>query len=72
MREAPDKLNREIDELEQEMRFAESRARNLPLSVLDRAAGRTASGVSSLTLPQAEPTRDAVVADAEREADGGG
>ncbi len=72
VRKALDELNRELDELEQEMRFAESRARNLPFSVLGRTAGRTASGVSSLTLPQAEPTRDAVVADAEREADGGG
>ena len=46
VRKALDELNRELDELEQEMRFAESRARNLPFSVLGRTAGRTASGVS--------------------------
>ena len=72
VREALDELNREIDELDQEMRFAESRARNLPLAVLGRSAGRTAAGVSSFTLPQAEPTRGAVGADAQREADDDG
>ena len=74
VREALDELNREIDELEQEMRFAESRARNLPLSVLGRSASRTAVGVPSFTLPQAAPVRGAVGndADAEREAADGG
>ena len=74
VREALDELNREIDELELEMRFAESRARNLPLSVLGRSASRAAAGVPSFTLPQAEPTRGALGADAdgEREAAGGG
>ena len=74
VREALDELNREIDELEQEMRFAESRARNLPLAALGRSAGRAAAGVPSFTLPQAEPVRGAVGADAdaEREAVGGG
>ena len=74
VRDALDELNREIDELEQEMRFAESRARNLPLSVLGRSTGRTAVGVPSFTLPQAEPTRGALGADAdaEREAADGG
>ncbi|MCY4029643.1 MAG: integrating conjugative element protein [Acidobacteria bacterium] len=74
VRDALDELNREIDELDQEMRFGESRARNLPLSVLDRTAGRTAAGVPSFTLPQAQPTRGAVGtdADAEREAADGG
>ena len=72
VREALDELNREIDELEQEMRFAQARARNLPLAVLDRSAGRTASGASSFTLPQAEPVRGAVGADAGREAEAGG
>lgn len=72
--EALDELNREIDELEQEMRFAESRARNVPLSALGRSAGRTAVGVPSFTLPQAEPVRGALGADAdaEREAADGG
>ena len=74
VRDALDELNREIDELEQEMRFAESRARNLPLSALGRSAGRTAVGVPSFTLPQAEPLRGAIGADAdaEREAADGG
>ena len=74
VRDALDELNREIDELEQEARFAELRARNLPLSVLGRSAARAAAGVPSFTLPQAEPTRGAlgVDADAEREAAGGG
>ena len=74
VRDALDELNREIDELEQEMRFAESRARNVPLSVLGRSAGRAAVGVPSFTLPQAEPTRGAIGADAdaEREAADGG
>ena len=74
VREALDELNREIDELEQEMRFAESRARSLPLSVLGRSAGRTAVEVPAFTLPQAQPTRGAVGADADAErdaADGG-
>ena len=74
VREALDELNREIDELEQEMRFAESRARNVPLSALGRSVDRTAVEVPSFTLPQAEPVRGAVGADAdaEREAADGG
>ena len=67
--EALDELNREIDELEQEMRFAESRARNLPLAILGRSAGRAGPGAAPFTLPQAQPTRGAVGADAAREAD---
>ena len=50
-------LNREIDELEQEMRFAESRARNVPLAVLGRTAGRTGAAAPTFALPQAEPAR---------------
>ena len=69
VREALDELNREIDELEQEMRFAQARARNLPLSVLGRSAGRADVPVPSFTLPQAEPVRGAVGADADAERD---
>ena len=67
VREAIAELNEEIAEMQQEMLFAERRARGVPVAMLGRARVRTGAPVAEFDMADHLPTAGAVGADAEAE-----